>query len=158
MSAQPASPKAAAVRDTCAELTSTGKPVTFTAVAELTGISRTTLYRRHDLRALIEQYRQPARNTLTLAQMTAQIDQLRHSLEATAATVRRHEDQLRALKQDRTRQLSRRATPPAPGPGPDQPDNRRTAGPLQGSAGPSTWSNTCFSRSAAIASSQSIAR
>jgi len=98
MSAQPASPSAAVVRDTCAELINTGKPVTFTAVAGRTGISRTTLYRRPDLRALIEQYRQPAGNTLTLAQMTAQIDQLRHSLEATAATVRRHEDQLRALK------------------------------------------------------------
>ena len=46
MSTQPASPSAAAVRDTCAELISTGKPVTFTAVAGRTGISRTTLYRR----------------------------------------------------------------------------------------------------------------
>ena len=45
MSTQPASPEAAAVRDACAELTSTGRPVTFTAVAERTGISRTTLYR-----------------------------------------------------------------------------------------------------------------
>jgi len=64
MSTQPATPSAAAVRGTCAELTSTGRPVTFTAVAELTGISRTTLYRRHDLRQLIEQHRETDRDNL----------------------------------------------------------------------------------------------
>ena len=87
MSTQPASPEAAAVRDACAELTSTGRPVTFTAVAERTGISRTTLYRRPDLRELIEQHRGTTRNTLAPAYLGAQIDQLRHALEAVAANV-----------------------------------------------------------------------
>src|SRR5216684_7071634 len=119
MSTQPASPEAAAVRDACAELTSTGTPVTFTAVAERTGISRTTLYRRPDLRELIEQHRGTTRNTLAPAYLGAQIDQLRHALEAVAANVRRHEEQLRTLNRDRAGQLSRRATPPAPDPGPD---------------------------------------
>jgi hypothetical protein len=97
MNTQPASPSTAAVRDTCAQLISTGEPVTFTAVAERTGISRTTLYRRPDLRELIEQHRSTARNTLAPAHLAAQIDQLRHTLQAVAATVRRHEEQLRAL-------------------------------------------------------------
>ena len=97
MSTQPASPSAVVVRDSCAELISTGEPVTFTAVAERTGISRTTLYRRPDLRELIEQHRGTAPNTLAPTQLAAQIDQLRHTLEAVAATVRRHEEQLRAL-------------------------------------------------------------
>jgi hypothetical protein len=96
MSHQPASPSVV-VRDTCTELINMGKPVTFTAVAERSGLSRTTLYRRHDLRELIEQHRESAGNTLTLTQLAAQIDQLRHSLEAVAANVRRHEEHLRTL-------------------------------------------------------------
>ena len=67
MNHQPASPPAAVVHDACAELISTGRPVTFTTVAGRTGISRTTLYRRHDLRELIEQHREPAWNMLALA-------------------------------------------------------------------------------------------
>ena len=97
MSTQPASPSPAAVRDACASLASAGKPVTFTAVAEQTGISRTTLYRRHDLRHLIEQHREPDDSQLSIDQMAAEIDQLRHALEATAASVRRHEEQIRSL-------------------------------------------------------------
>ena len=97
MSTQPASPSPAAIRDACARIASTGKPVTFTAVAEQTGISRTTLYRRRDLRALIEEHREPAGGQLSLGRMATEIDQLRHALEATAASVRRHEEQIRSL-------------------------------------------------------------
>ncbi len=104
MSTLPASPSPAAVRDACARIASTGKPVTFTAVAGQTGISRTTLYRRHDLRQLIEQHREPGNGQLSLARMAAEIGQLRHALEATAASVRRHEEQIRSL--NRTRRAS----------------------------------------------------
>jgi hypothetical protein len=97
MSTQPASPSPAAVADACAGLAAAGKPVTFTAVAEQTAISRTTLYRRHDLRQLIEQHRQPGDGQVSLDHMAAEIDQLRHALEATAASVRRHEEQIRSL-------------------------------------------------------------
>jgi len=97
MSTQPASPSPAAVRDACTRIAAAGKTVTFTAVAEQTGISRTTLYRRHDLRRLIEQHREPADSQLSLGRMAAEIDQLRHALEATAASVRRHEEQIRSL-------------------------------------------------------------
>jgi len=58
MSAQPASPSPAVVRDACSELISAGKAVTFSAVARQTAISRTTLYRRHDLRDVIDQHRE----------------------------------------------------------------------------------------------------
>ena len=101
MSTQPASPSPAAVRDACTELISTGKAVTFTAVAEQTGISRTTLYRRCDLRDLIEQHREPDDARLSLTRIEAEIGQLRHALEATAASVRRHEEQIRSLNRTR---------------------------------------------------------
>lgn len=101
MSAQPASPSPAAVRDACTELISTGKAATFTAVAEQTGISRTTLYRRTDLRQLIEEHREPARGQHSLSRMAAEINQLRHALEATAASVRRHEEQIRSLNRNK---------------------------------------------------------
>ncbi|HEX9356617.1 MAG TPA: DUF6262 family protein [Streptosporangiaceae bacterium] len=101
MSTQPASPSPAAVRDACAQIAGTGKAVTFTAVAEKTGISRTTLYRRHDLRQLIEQHRETRRDDLSPAQLATQVSQLQQALEAVAATVRRHEEQLRALNRTR---------------------------------------------------------
>jgi ubiquinone biosynthesis protein UbiJ len=104
MSTQPATPSPAAVRDACTTIAATGKAVTFTAVAEQTGISRTTLYRRQDLRELIDQHRRPGDRQLSLARMAAEIDQLRRALEATAARVRRHEEQIRSL--NRTRRIS----------------------------------------------------
>ncbi len=101
MSTQPASPSPAAVRDACTTIAAAGKTVTFTAVAEQTGISRTTLYRRRDLRELVEKHREPADGQLSLGQMAAEIDQIRHALEATAASIRRHEEQIRSLNRDR---------------------------------------------------------
>jgi 16S rRNA C967 or C1407 C5-methylase (RsmB/RsmF family) len=62
------------------------------------GISRATLYRRRELRALIDAHRDPDGDTVTVTALATQIDQLRKSLEAVAANVRRHDDDLRALK------------------------------------------------------------
>ena len=101
MSTQPASPSPAVVCDACTAIAASGKAVTFTAVAEQTGISRTTLYRRTDLRQLIEEHREPARGQHSLGQMAAEINQLRHALEATAASVRRHEEQIRSLNKNK---------------------------------------------------------
>ena len=101
MRTQPASPSPDVVRDVCTAIAAVGETVTFTAVAEQTGISRTTLYRRRDLRQLIEEHREPANGQLSLGRMAAEIDQLRHALEATAASVRRHEEQLRSLNRKR---------------------------------------------------------
>ena len=85
----------------CAELAAAGKPVTFTEVAARARISRTTLYRRADLRALIEEHRARGRDATTLSALTVQIDQLRRSLEALAAKVRRHEETIRRLERAR---------------------------------------------------------
>jgi hypothetical protein len=104
MSTRPASPSPAAVRDACSELIRAGKTVTFAAVARQTGISRTTLYRHHDLRDVIDQHREPDSSQPSLGRMAAEIDQLRRALEATAASVRRHEEQIRSL--NRTRRAS----------------------------------------------------
>jgi Family of unknown function (DUF6262) len=91
----------ARVEATCAELAAAGQPVTFAQVAARTGISRTTLYRRTDLRAVIDEHRARGRDATTLTGLAVQIDQLRRSLEAVAANVRRHEEQLRRLERAR---------------------------------------------------------
>jgi hypothetical protein len=101
MSTPTATPSPAAVRDACSKLINAEKAVTFTAVARQTGISRTTHYRRRDLRELVEEHREPADGQLSLGRMAAEIGQLRHALEATAASVRRHEEQIRSLNRDR---------------------------------------------------------
>jgi hypothetical protein len=85
----------------CAELAAAGQPVTFNQVAVLAGVSRTTLYRRADLRALVDEHRAHGRDATTLTGLTIQIDQLRRSLEALAAQVRRHEEQLRRIERAR---------------------------------------------------------
>ena len=86
------------VRQACTELTAAGSSLTFDAVAQLTGISRATLYRRRDLREIIEHYRDPSGQHLTLTGLAAQVDQLRDSLEAVADRVKRHEEEIRRLK------------------------------------------------------------
>jgi hypothetical protein len=85
----------------CAELAAAGQPVTFAEVAARTRISRTTLYRRADLRAVIDEHRAQGRDATTLTGLTIQIDQLRRSLEAVAAKVRRHEETIRRLERAR---------------------------------------------------------
>ena len=91
----------ARVEAACAELAAAGQPVTFGQVAARAGISRTTLYRRADLRAVIDEHRARGRDASTLTGLAVQIDQLRRSLEAVAANVRRHEEQLRRLERAR---------------------------------------------------------
>jgi len=89
------------VEAACAELAAAGLAVTFGQVAARAGISRTTLYRRADLRAVIDEHRSRGRDATTLSALIVQIDQLRRSLEAVAANVRRHEEQLRRLERTR---------------------------------------------------------
>jgi len=96
----------ARVEAACDELTTTGQPVTFSQVAVLAGVSRTTLYRRADLRAIVDEHRARGRDATTLTGLTVQIDQLRRSLEALAAKVRRHEEQLRRLERARHQDAS----------------------------------------------------
>jgi len=91
----------AKVEAACAALAADGKPVTFAEVARHAGISRTTLYRRADLRAVVDEHRARGHDATVLTGLTVQIDQLRRSLEAVADRVRRHEEQLRRLERAR---------------------------------------------------------
>jgi Family of unknown function (DUF6262) len=81
----------------CAQLTADGQPVTFTAVAARARISRATLYRNHALHAIVEEHRHRAAEANTLTGLASDIAALRTALEAIAARVRRHEEQLRQL-------------------------------------------------------------
>lgn len=86
------------VEDACAELVITGQPVTFDDVAHRTGIGRATLYRTTSLRALVEEHRTRGREAHTLSGLTTEIAHLRNAVETLAATVRRHEEELRRLR------------------------------------------------------------
>ncbi len=94
----PADDVVAMVEQACTALAAAGRRVTFNAVAAQARISRTTLYRRADLRALVEEHRAKGCEATALTGLTVQIDQLRHSLEAVAGKVRRHEERLRRLE------------------------------------------------------------
>jgi ACT domain-containing protein len=105
-----------AVRTACEQLLAEGHDVTFTAVAQHSGISRATCYRDRDLRAIIETYRSRHGQMLTITGLADRIDNLAQALEAVAGKVRRQEEELRALRQSsgpaRTRE-ARRSPPPA---------------------------------------------
>lgn len=85
------------VERACAGLHHDGQPVTFIAVAARTGLGRTTLYRNPALRAVIEDHRHRTSSSGTLTGLTDEIATLRTALDAIAARVRRHEEQLRRL-------------------------------------------------------------
>jgi Family of unknown function (DUF6262) len=89
------------VETACAELTAARQPITFAGIAARTQISRTTLYRHADLRAVIDDHRARGHHATALTSLTIQIDQIRRSLEAVAAKVRRHEETIRHLKHAR---------------------------------------------------------
>jgi hypothetical protein len=86
------------VEAVCAQLADAGASVTFTAVAARAGIAKATLYRRPELRAIVEERRIDSREAHTLSGLVVEIDHLRQGLEAVAAKVRRHEEQIRALR------------------------------------------------------------
>ena len=76
-----------AVEAACARLADNGEAITFTAVAEHARISRTTLYRNPQLRAVVEEHRYHSHDPHTLT-----------GLEALANPVRNHEERLRHLE------------------------------------------------------------
>jgi sugar (pentulose or hexulose) kinase len=85
------------VERACAQLHRNGQQITFTAIAAATGLGRTTLYRNPTLRAVIDQHRHRAATSGTLTELTDEIATLRTAIEAIATRVRRHEEQLRRL-------------------------------------------------------------
>ncbi|RPF26013.1 DNA-binding protein [Georgenia muralis] len=86
------------VEDACAALLADGRRVTFDAVAAHTGIGRATLYRRPDLRAIIEDHRSRGRHAPGLTGISTDLNHLRTALEELATKVRRHEEELRKLR------------------------------------------------------------
>jgi hypothetical protein len=90
------------VERTCAELNAGGHAVTFSGIAARTGLGRTTLYRNPALRALVEHHRNQAAPASSLSRLAADIATLTTALEAIAARVRQHEEQLRRLDRHST--------------------------------------------------------
>jgi len=90
------------VRAACQALIAAGADITFTAVAQTTGISRATCYRRRDLRAIIDAHRSRQGELLTLTALADRVDNLTQALDAVAAKVRRQEEEIRALKRRET--------------------------------------------------------
>lgn len=94
------------VEAACVELVNNKTPITFIAIAEHTGISRTTLYRNPQLRAVIEEHRHHSHDPRTLTGLATEISHLRTGLEAIADRIRQQEERLRRLE---TQQPRRRA-------------------------------------------------
>jgi len=86
------------VERACAQIIDEGVPVTFAQVANRAKTSKATLYRRDELRSIIEEHRSRNREAHTLSGLTVELHQLRQALEAVAAKVRRHEEILRDLQ------------------------------------------------------------
>jgi hypothetical protein len=82
----------------CQRLTNDGRPITFPAVATAAEVSRTTLYRNPELRAVIEEHRHRSHDPRTLSSVTAVIDHIRTALNAIADRVRHQEERLRRLE------------------------------------------------------------
>ena len=97
------------VRSACEQLLAAGRDVTFAAVAEHSGISRATCYRDRQLRAVIDAYRSRHGEMLTITGLADRLDNLSQALDAVAAKVRRHEEELRTLKR---RAATPRRSPP----------------------------------------------
>lgn len=91
------------VETACAELAADRQAITFTAVADHLGVSRTTLYRNPQLRTVIEDHRAHSHDRRTLTGLAAEIAHLRTALEAVADRVRRHEERLRRLEANQPR-------------------------------------------------------
>jgi hypothetical protein len=85
------------VERVCTELTTSGHPITFTAVAAQAQISRATLYRDPQLRTIVDEHRTRQTDARTLTGLSTEIAHLRTAVEALAEGVKRHEEQLRKL-------------------------------------------------------------
>lgn len=86
------------VQKACAELAHNDHPITFTAVANLTGLARSTLHRNPTIREFInaEKYQRGQPCEVALSE---EIATLRLSIETLAQQVRKHEKQIRQLNQ-----------------------------------------------------------
>jgi hypothetical protein len=83
----------------CADLARHGHPITITAVAGHAGISRSTIYRNPELRAIIDHHRHTAPDS-SITAITDELATLRQAVQTLADTVRQHDVQLRRLIRD----------------------------------------------------------
>lgn len=88
----------ALIETICRELAANGMPITFTTIADRARISRTTLYRDPQLRAVIEEHKHRSHDPRTLASLTTEIGHLRTAIGALADRVRHQEERLRRLE------------------------------------------------------------
>jgi AcrR family transcriptional regulator len=86
------------VESACTQLVERGEAVTFAAVTTHAGVAKATLYRRPELRAIVEEHRRGDREAHSLSGIVVEIDLLRQGLEAVAAKVRQHEEEIRDLR------------------------------------------------------------
>jgi hypothetical protein len=96
----------AKVERACADLLRKGDEVSFTTVAALSGISRTSLYRDPTLRSVVEEHRTRSHDPRTMSGLTSEVGHLRTAVEALAERVRHHEEQLRRLERPSRRKAS----------------------------------------------------
>lgn len=75
-----------------------GRTLTFAAVARGSGLVKATLYRRPELRAIVEQHRRDDREAHSLTGTVTELGLLRQELETVAAKVRLREEQLRQMR------------------------------------------------------------
>jgi hypothetical protein len=92
----PNSHKVNTVERACTDLVQAGEAVTFTAIATVTGLSRSTLYRNTELRAVIEHHKHSTDGAMTA--ITDEIATLRAAVSTLAERVRNHEEQLRRIR------------------------------------------------------------
>ena len=85
-----------AVERACTDLARDRRPITFTAIATATGLSRSTLDRNMTLRALVEHHKHAPNGAVTA--ITDEIATLRAAVSTLAERVRSHEEQLRRLR------------------------------------------------------------
>lgn len=97
----------ARIERACAELREEGEGLTFTAVAARAGISRPTLYRDVQLRAVVEEHIHRGHDPRTLSGLTSEVGHLRIAMEELAARVRTHEEQIRQLSRTDKRRQAR---------------------------------------------------
>ena len=81
------SPTLNQIERACADLARNGHPITIAKVAEHAGISRSTIYRNPELRALIEHHRQVAPDG-SMTAITDELATLRQAVQTLADTVR----------------------------------------------------------------------
>ena len=83
----------------CADLARDGHPITIAAVAQRTGIARSTIYRNLEFRTVIEHHRQTVPDG-TITAITDELATLRATVQTLADTVRQHDAKIRLLARD----------------------------------------------------------